>query len=115
MSFDLSSNLQVHLPPQRVTWNIGKLKHPRIRNSYKEVFTENLQITLPHQSSLSFPNRTVACQYIDSIHQQLCDTIYDSLDKVCGRRSPPTDEWLKDFWTTEMTAAFNRKEYYYKK
>ncbi|KAG0737612.1 hypothetical protein G6F57_002804 [Rhizopus arrhizus] len=25
------------------------------------------------------------------------------------------DEWLRDFWTTEMTAAFNRKEYYYKK
>ncbi|KAG1532442.1 hypothetical protein G6F47_013042 [Rhizopus delemar] len=59
--------------------------------------------------------QTEACQYIDSIHQQLCDTIYDSLDKICGRRSPPTDEWLKDFWTTEMTAAFNRKEYYYKK
>ncbi|KAG1147608.1 hypothetical protein G6F37_011756 [Rhizopus arrhizus] len=115
MSFDLPSNLQVHLPPQRVTWNIGKLKHPRFRNSYKEVFTENLQIILPHQSSLSFPNRTEACQYIDSIHQQLCDTIYDSLDKICGRRSPPTDEWLKDYWTTEMTAAFNRKECYYKK
>ncbi|KAG1578780.1 hypothetical protein G6F48_011664 [Rhizopus delemar] len=115
MSFDLPSNLQVHLPPQRVTWNIGKLKHPRFRNSYKEVFTENLQIILPHQSSFSFPNRTEACQYIDSIHQPLCDAIYDSLNKICGRRSPPTDEWLMDFWTTEMTAAFNCKEYYYKK
>ncbi|KAG1146994.1 hypothetical protein G6F37_011858 [Rhizopus arrhizus] len=38
-----------------------------------------------------------------------------NFDSVCGRRSPQAEEYLKDFWTDEMTAAFNRREYYYKK
>ncbi|KAG1510472.1 hypothetical protein G6F53_006656 [Rhizopus delemar] len=58
---------------------------------------------------------SAAYEYIDDIHQQLRDAIYNSLDAVCGRQPPSTDDWLKDFWTPEMTSVFNRKEYYYKK
>ncbi|KAG0821472.1 hypothetical protein G6F18_012181 [Rhizopus arrhizus] len=76
MTFYLPPHPQgpTNLPrPQRISWNIGKLKHLKSR-----------------------------------------DTLA-SLDSVCGRRSPQADEYLKDFWTDEMTAAFNRREYYYKK
>ncbi|KAG1336194.1 hypothetical protein G6F62_006333 [Rhizopus arrhizus] len=114
-SFRLPDVSQHRLPPQRVTWNLGKLKLPKNRDSYRGVFKENLGLTLPPQSSLSFPHSSAAYEYIDDIHQQLCDAIYNSLDAICGRRRPPTDDCLKDFWTPEMTSVFNRKEYYYKK
>ncbi|KAG0936724.1 hypothetical protein G6F29_009834 [Rhizopus arrhizus] len=114
-SFRLPDVSQHRLPPQRVTWNLGKLKLPKNRDSYRGVFKENLGLTLPPQLSLSFPHSSAAYEYIDDIHQQLCDTIYNSLDAICGRRRPPTDDCLKDFWTPEMTSVFNRKEYYYKK
>lgn len=79
------------------------------------MFLENLSLILPPHSSLSFPDRSTACRYIDSIHDQLCDTITSALDSVCGRRSPQEDDYTKDFRTPEMTATFNRKEYLYKK
>ncbi|KAG1015873.1 hypothetical protein G6F26_012953 [Rhizopus arrhizus] len=118
MTFYLPSHLQspTDLPrPQRITWNIGKLKHLKSRDTYRDTFIKKLSLILPPHSSLSFRDRSEACQYIDSLHDQLCDTIVASLDSVCGRRPPQADEYLKDFWTDEMTAAFNRKEYYYKK
>ncbi|KAG1372118.1 hypothetical protein G6F61_011335 [Rhizopus arrhizus] len=118
MTFYLPSHLQgpTDLPrPQRITWNIGKLKHLKSRDTYRDTFIKKLSLILPPHSSLSFRDRSEACQYIDSVHDQLCDTIVASLDSVCGRRPPQADEYLKDFWTDEMTAAFNRKEYYYKK
>ncbi|KAG0870242.1 hypothetical protein G6F15_011702 [Rhizopus arrhizus] len=118
MTFYLPSHLQgpTDLPrPQRIIWNIGKLKHLKSRDTYRDTFIKKLSLILPPHSSLSFRDRSEACQYIDSVHDQLCDTIVASLDSVCGRRPPQADEYLKDFWTDEMTAAFNRKEYYYKK
>ncbi|KAG0848494.1 hypothetical protein G6F17_011601 [Rhizopus arrhizus] len=118
MTFYLPSHLQgpTDLPrPQRIIWNIGKLKHLKSRDTYRDTFIKKLSLILPPHSSLSFRDRSEACQYIDSLHDQLCDTIVASLDSVCGRRPPQADEYLKDFWTDEMTAAFNRKEYYYKK
>ncbi|KAG0803998.1 hypothetical protein G6F16_012545 [Rhizopus arrhizus] len=114
-SFGLPDVTQHRLPPQRVTWNLGKLKLPKNRDSYRDVFKENLGLILPPHSSLSFSHSSAAYEYIDDIHQQLCDALYNSLDAICGRRPPPTDDWLKDFWTPEMTSVFNRKEYYYKK
>lgn len=115
LSFRLPEVSRHRLPPQRVTWNLGKLKHPRNRDSYRDVFKESLGLILPPHSSLSFSQSSEAYEYIDSIHQHLCDTIYHSLDAICGRRPPPTAVWLKDFWTPEMTAVYNRKEYHYKK
>lgn len=49
----------------------------------------------------------MAFQYNNTIHRQLGDTICGSLDQICCRRSPPTDECLRDFWIVETTAAFN--------
>ncbi|KAG1048746.1 hypothetical protein G6F43_008882 [Rhizopus delemar] len=115
LSFALPPSSRVQLPLKRTIWNLRKLKQQQTRNSYRDVFTEKLKIILPHHSSLNFPNRSVACQYIDTIHQQLCDTIYASLDEICGRRTPAREEWLRDFWTPALTAAFLRKEHYYRK
>ncbi|KAG1557342.1 hypothetical protein G6F49_005493 [Rhizopus delemar] len=98
LSFALPSSSRVQLPPQRTIWNLRKLKQQQTRGSYRDVFTEKLNIILPHHSSLNFPNRSVACQYIDTIHQQLS-----------------REEWLRDFWTPALTAAFQRKEHYYRK
>ena len=118
MTFYLPPHPQgpTNLPrPQRISWNIGKLKHLKSRDTCRDIFIKKLSLILPTHSSLSFHDRSKACQYIDSLHDQFCDTIVASLDSVCGRRSPQADEYLKGFWTDEMTAAFNRREYYYKK
>ncbi|KAG0932286.1 hypothetical protein G6F31_016576 [Rhizopus arrhizus] len=37
LSFDVFDDLQEHLPPKRVTWNLGKLKHPKNRDSYRDL------------------------------------------------------------------------------
>lgn len=102
-------------PPQRITWNVGKLKHPETRKKYKEVFGQNLSLIVPPHSSISFPDRSAACQYIYTVHDDLCKTIIFTLDSVCARRTTQTDDYLKDFRTPEMTTAFKRKEYLYKK
>ncbi|KAG1552052.1 hypothetical protein G6F47_008650 [Rhizopus delemar] len=98
LSFALPPSSRVQLPPKRTIWNLRKLKQQQTRDSYRDLFTEKLKIILPHHSSLNFPNRSVACQYIDTIHQQLS-----------------REEWLRDFWTPALTAAFQRKEHYYRK
>lgn len=115
LSFSLPDTLIRTPPSQRTTWNLGKLKRPSNCDKYRDVFIQKLPLILPPHSSISFSDRSEACQYIDSIHDTLCDTIISTLDSVCGRRSPQTDDYMKEFWTPEMTAAFNRKEYYYKK
>ncbi|KAG0986586.1 hypothetical protein G6F28_010218 [Rhizopus arrhizus] len=91
LSFTITENLTDVPPPPRTTWHLGKLKRPNNRD------------------------KIAACQYIDDIHEQLCDTIISALDSVCGRRIPKEEDYMKNFWTPEMTAAFNRKEYLYKK
>ncbi|KAG0816485.1 hypothetical protein G6F19_012892 [Rhizopus arrhizus] len=115
LSFSLPDIPVDTLPPSRTTWNLGKLKRQANRDKYREVFIQNLPLILPPPASISFSDRPEACRYIDYIHDTLCDTIISTLDSVCGRRSSQTIDYSKDFWTHEMTAAFNRKEYYYKK
>ncbi|KAG0783481.1 hypothetical protein G6F22_008669 [Rhizopus arrhizus] len=115
LSFSIQDTLTTLPPPPRITWNINKLKRPKYRGLYRKVFIEKLSLILPPHPSLAFPDRTSACNYIDHIHDHLCHTIISTLDAVCGRRSTHIDDYLRDFWTPEMTAAFARKEYLYKK
>ncbi|KAG1333798.1 hypothetical protein G6F62_006643 [Rhizopus arrhizus] len=115
LSFNLPDYPTGLPPPQRITWNVGKLKHPETRKNYKDVFEQNLSLILPPHSSISFLDRSAACQYIDTVHDDLCKAIISTLDSVCARRTNQTEDYLKDFWTPEMTAAFKRKEHLYKK
>lgn len=115
LSFSVQDTLTALPPPPRITWNINKLKRPKYRGLHRKVFIEKLSLILPPHPSLAFPDRASACNYIDHIHDHLCNTIISTLDTVCGRRSTHIDDYLRDFWTPEMKAAFTRKEYLYKK
>ncbi|KAI9309775.1 hypothetical protein BX666DRAFT_1842512, partial [Dichotomocladium elegans] len=106
-------DLPALLTSPRITWNVKKLKRFENYDLYKKVFLQNLSLVLPPHPS--FSDRSTACQYIETIHNQLCESIIATLGFVCGRRPPHTDDYLKGFWTPEMTVAFNRKEYLYKK
>jgi len=56
-----------------------------------------------------------ASTYIEQYSSALCQAIYDSLDEICGKKDASADMYLKQLWTTEMTSAFERKQFYFKK
>jgi hypothetical protein len=111
----LSANDYISRTPQRLMWSLRKLKYKDKVDRYREVFSKNLDLcTLSGQSSL-ITDRESASEFIEQINKQVCEAIYTSLDQVCGRQQQGSDDYLKDFWTDEMTNVFNLKEHYYKK
>ncbi|CEP13597.1 hypothetical protein [Parasitella parasitica] len=100
---------------QRKLWNIKKLKNDKVYDAYENAFKEYLDLILPPIPSLSL-QRADAQNYIEHINTSLLESIYKSLDAVCGEQTTdPAVLRSKEFWTKEMMDAFERKEFYYRK
>lgn len=121
LSFTLpSTHLSHHLAGEiaRPHWHLKKLKKLVFRDRYRDTFGNNISASNSMditESSTALQDFGAARAYIEQFSTQLCQNIYTSLDQICGKRDIAADVFLKQFWTTEMTSAFNLKQFYYKK
>ncbi|KAG0803212.1 hypothetical protein G6F20_013722 [Rhizopus arrhizus] len=122
LSFNLppaytSHNLSTEI--HRPHWNLKKLKKLDCSDRYESAF-KNGTTSLVTQSDddtdeTMLTDMDAASTYIEQYSSALCQAIYDSLDEICGKKDTNADVFLKQFWTTEMTSAFKRKQFYFKK
>ncbi|OBZ82241.1 hypothetical protein A0J61_09708 [Choanephora cucurbitarum] len=95
-SFDLPCPEHHQPPPQRVMWRLNRLKKDPSRTKYEDTFhllADNPLFTSP--PALSDP--ASASAYIEKFNDQLCDSIYTSLDQSCGRTPLELQDFMKDF------------------
>ncbi len=110
-----SHNLSVEV--RRPHWRLKKLKkldhYERYQAKYANYNAINMRIV--ESSATTFQDIDTVRIYIDQFSTSLCQTIYESLDQICGKKDTTADVFLKQFWTAEMTSAFELKQFYYKK
>lgn len=119
-SFNLHQAYSVdslHTEITRPHWRLQKLKKSDYRKRYIDTYIHHSSLNMHVAGYIdpTFQTREDACNYIDQLSNTLCQNVYDSLDQTCGKQDTSTDSFLKQFWTAEMTSAFDLKQYYYQK
>jgi hypothetical protein len=120
LSFTLPSPHSTHYISDEIArphWHIKKLKNIDLSDRYRDAFANNLSSSITIDTiklSTAIQGIGAARAYIEQCSIQLCQNIYTSLDQICGKRATTADVFLKQFWTHEMTSAFNLKQFYYK-
>lgn len=114
LSFWNPNTTNQHPQPKKLLWHLRKSENPKTADNYKQVFTESTKNLLP-DCTPSFCSRHTATRYIEDFNTKFCQTIYTSLDQVCGWQSTLQNTHAKNFWTQEMQDVFNLKGCYYRK
>ena len=100
----------------RPQWRLSKLKNPHTRRQYKEDFTHSLSIEdIDVHHIPSFSDTELATNHIEEFSTTLCQSIFNTLNQVCGKKDLQADRHLKQFWTPEMNSTFKLKQHYYRK
>jgi hypothetical protein len=120
-TFDLDIDANATADPKtgnpRKTWKLSKLRETDVCTEYVRLFTDNSKLLLDsltseYENLISNPD-TVTRPNIDNINDQLCDTIYSTLDSIVGSK-PQRAPHHKKYWTVALQESADYRAQCYK-